>query len=446
MDDDNNIKNFSAADIEKYHKGLLSSKERHALEKAALDDPFLADALEGYGFAGATASNDIADLQSRLKERTGSKIVAMRPRIALWKVAAMIILIGGAGFFVYQFAFNNEKQNVATLETKDKDHAVNPPVTTIQSEQPIKVEERAKDQTTNKETITITSGLAGKNSEGVNNLSDTLSITDFKKSNPSLSVSAPTKQIEEKETFNVAKTETKKPATDDNRALDGFVTTDKMYKRQGISADQEKGLAKRKDETYRNNYFRGRVMDSTNNALPFANITNTTDNVGTYADAKGYFTLISPDTVLNVQVRSVGFENNNIALRSDVPTNKIVLQEDRSLSEIVLNNYRPNESRLQELREANIKIEEPEPVDGWGNYDTYLVNNLKAPDEQRSKQLNGQVEVSFEVNKNGEPVNIKVERSLCKTCDEEAIRLVKEGPKWKRRGKSRARVSVPFSE
>jgi TonB family protein len=187
-------------------------------------------------------------------------------------------------------------------------------------------------------------------------------------------------------------------------------------------------------------------MDSSNNPLPFANITNSTDNVGTYADAKGNFTLISPDSVLNVQIRSVGFENNNIELRSDLTTNKIILQEDRSVSEVVLNYQSPNASRLQELRESNIKIEEPEPADGWDNYDTYLVNNLNAPDEQRTKRINGQVEISFDVNKNGEPTNIKIERSLCKPCDDEAIRLVKEGPKWKRRGKSRARVAVPFNE
>ena len=53
MANDNNIKKFTASDIEKYHKGQLSAKERHDLEKAALDDPFLADALEGYSTAGS---------------------------------------------------------------------------------------------------------------------------------------------------------------------------------------------------------------------------------------------------------------------------------------------------------------------------------------------------------------------------------------------------------
>jgi len=66
MADGNNINTFTAADIEKYHKGLMSPKERHALEKAALDDPFLADALEGYGASAVNVQEDIADLKKRL--------------------------------------------------------------------------------------------------------------------------------------------------------------------------------------------------------------------------------------------------------------------------------------------------------------------------------------------------------------------------------------------
>ncbi len=55
------------------------------------------------------------------------------------------------------------------------------------------------------------------------------------------------------------------------------------------------------------------------------------------------------------------------------------------------------------------------------------------------------VELSFDVNESGEPVHIKIEKSVCKECDAEAIRLLKEGPKWKKKKKNRrAKVSVPF--
>ena len=192
------------------------------------------------------------------------------------------------------------------------------------------------------------------------------------------------------------------------------------------------------------NVFKGQVLDPNYNPLPFANVTNTRDNVGTYADAKGNFTLTSPDSVLKVQVRSIGFENRNAELKNIVANNAVVLQEDKkSVKEDVFSYKKFNTTRT---RDAGMVLEEPEPADGWANYDTYIANNLNTPDGLKAKpSTTGEVEVSFDVNKNGEPVNIKVEKSLCKECDQEAIRLVKEGPKWKKRGKkSRAKVTVPF--
>ena len=112
---------FTAIDIEKYHEGLLTSKERHALEKAALDDSFLADALEGYSTEGVNATNDIADLKKRLLEKTEKgkivQILVGRKTAFEWlKVAAMIVLIAGAGLLVYQFAFNKKTKEVAQNE------------------------------------------------------------------------------------------------------------------------------------------------------------------------------------------------------------------------------------------------------------------------------------------------------------------------------------------
>ena len=95
---------------------------------------------------------------------------------------------------------------------------------------------------------------------------------------------------------------------------------------------------------------------------------------------------------------------------------------------------------------ANMKLEEPEPEDGWDKYDSYLANNLKVPEDFKVKQTGvEEVRVSFEVNKLGEPINIKVEKSLCERCDQEAIRLVREGPKWKKKArKGRTTVTISF--
>ena len=48
MKKEKNNNQYSAEYIRKYLDGQLSDQDMQALEKAALEDPFLADAIEGY--------------------------------------------------------------------------------------------------------------------------------------------------------------------------------------------------------------------------------------------------------------------------------------------------------------------------------------------------------------------------------------------------------------
>ena len=60
---------FTVDDIERYYSGKMSPVEMHQLEKAAMEDPFLADALEGYAYT-QTPAEDRAWLQSQLQSKT----------------------------------------------------------------------------------------------------------------------------------------------------------------------------------------------------------------------------------------------------------------------------------------------------------------------------------------------------------------------------------------
>jgi hypothetical protein len=68
-------------DIERYLKGELTPAEMHALERKALSDPFLAEALEGAAdIPTDELEADLHALQASLKERIQSpreKVVPM---------------------------------------------------------------------------------------------------------------------------------------------------------------------------------------------------------------------------------------------------------------------------------------------------------------------------------------------------------------------------------
>jgi len=255
-----------------------------------------------------------------------------------------------------------------------------------------------------------------------------------------------------KEIKDVARDEVKyKNETGKKDNMDGDVANDKISKQteerqniKGVAASRK--VAENQKSGPATNMFRGRVTDANNVGLPYARVYNPADNnAGTYTDVAGNFNLTYPDTVLTVQVKSVGFENVNVQLRNGVANNRVILQDDRSLAAQTIPSPRKINTE-ERSKMANVKLEEPEPADGWENYDTYIVNNLNPPEEIKTKKnAGGEVEVSFEVDKNGEPINITVEKSLCPKCDQEAIRLIKEGPKFKRKAKKgRTTVIVPF--
>ena len=61
----------------------------------------------------------------------------------------------------------------------------------------------------------------------------------------------------------------------------------------------------------------------------------------------------------------------------------------------------------------------------------FLSENIKYPEEAKAKSLSGTVFVQFVVNKEGDVVNIKIARGIDPLLDAEAIRVVKNMPKWK---------------
>lgn len=483
MANDHTIKTFSAGDIEKYHQGLLTPGERNALEKAALDDPFLADALEGYAVPGIDHSADLADLQVRLGKRThDEKVIPIGAgkSYGRWlRIAALFIFIAGSAALVYKMAGKSKDTGIAKTEetklqpviTTVKDSANKPgtesatvTVTKVDASTPVTAtgnnDGPVKDKfKTPVNTPVSTSQPAGEISSGgavrdvtVNHQVQTVKDAEDRREDLAKKVAADEASKKETEDMKTVPVNPSRKQQDKNLAVTTSPGNSNNYYKennQNNQADNTQGRGftnNRSMDNLSQNTYRGRVTDNNNVGLPFARVTNSDDNnAGTYTDAQGNFNITYPDSVVNLQIRSVGFENTNIQLRSNNAQNRVVLQEEKGQNEVVISNAKPNaEARAKSIKQT---LEEPEPADGWDNYDTYLVNNLNVPEEYRGRPTAAnQVEVSFEVDRYGNPVNIKVEKSLCKTCDKEAIRLVKEGPKWKQHAKKgRTKITITFN-
>jgi hypothetical protein len=81
------------------------------------------------------------------------------------------------------------------------------------------------------------------------------------------------------------------------------------------------------------------------------------------------------------------------------------------------------------LRDNAIKGE-PKPATGERAYKEYIYDNLFLPAFDECSDTKGRVVVAFKVNAKGRPYDLDIKKSLCPTADQEAIRVVQQGPSW----------------
>lgn len=95
--------------LKKYLSKNIADEERHELEKLALDDSFLFEAMQGYSEIGGTHDIDVSDLRQKvLSVPTKKKSRSLLP----YAIAASLALVIGMFFWNNDFSFGKEKTNI----------------------------------------------------------------------------------------------------------------------------------------------------------------------------------------------------------------------------------------------------------------------------------------------------------------------------------------------
>ena len=85
----------------------------------------------------------------------------------------------------------------------------------------------------------------------------------------------------------------------------------------------------------------------------------------------------------------------------------------------------------EEETDVYVVVEQmPEFPGGNEKLREYILSNTQYPQEAIEKGIEGKVFVYFVVEPDGSVSNVEVRRSLCQSCDEEAVRVVKSLPKF----------------
>jgi TonB family protein len=396
-------------DLEKYLNGELDEKQRHALEKRALHDPFLADALAGgEQLAPTEFSHDVFELQQKLQSRS------KRKSSVTWRIAAGMAIALGLGAIAYYYSTKPEadqliaEQKPATIDTQNESKSsvaeVEPttkpkePQRTADSERtspsgntttdPIPPESRAvADAPTANQLTAVDPAPAGAVAEA---------------EAPRVVAAAPVEvrsAAGENEKKSIAREETPSQDIARQRKLPVPPAT--------LQAQQITGLV---------------VSAEDGNPLPGVNVMLKGTTEGTVTDAEGRFQLplLADGTLVFsfIGLQSVEQPMTTAPLLIKMPL------DVSSLSEVVVTGYGIS------AEDATGPYRIAEPQGGRKAFNQYLEETVKYPPAALAKKIEGKVTVQFKVQQTGLLSDFLVIKGIGGGCEEELIRLIQAGPAW----------------
>jgi ribosomal protein L35AE/L33A len=421
--------------LEDYLDGKLDAKAMHFVEKQALDDPFVAEALEGLK-QSPKRKQTLSILQKQLYDRVSEKPIKRK----LWGITTQRLSIAATAtvaFIAVSILFFMRETNRRNAEIAAR------------KEQGVMVQ---LDSST-----AVVSNLPKKDTVAQNSTKAALvdkAIADAKTGD--LARNLKNKPVLQRAEQEVAEA---KSISAYNRASAAKAENYNAYKAKAEqNALNEIVIAAAPAVASNKIVFSGNVVDQSNGKPVQGAVVKLAGSKNvTATDAKGYFSLPADSNAKDkdLLINAIGFKEVPVAGLQDPNAIKNALTGDRSLNEIALitgSNGRKKENipapKITLRAEQNLdgksadSITKPIPVSTI-NYVQYLENNNKLYNPKGPEQF---VILSFKVKKNGRPTNIAVIKPLNNKADAEAKRLIQNGPDWvlPKKGTDVVEISVKF--
>ena len=423
--------------LEDYLDGKLDAKAMHFVERQALEDPFVAEALEGLK-QSPKRKQTLSILQKQLYDRVSEKPIKRK----LWGITTQRLSIAATATVAFiavsiLFFMRETNRRNAEVAARKKDGVI------VRLDSSTAVASSKLKQDTVVQSATQTA-LVDKAIADAKN-------TDLAKNTKTNTIiqSAPQEIVAAKPTIGynrakLAKAENMNTYAEKAKADQSVLNEVKVAAAPAIASNK---IA-----------FTGNVVDQSNGQpIQGAVVKLAGSKNVTATDAKGYFYLPADSNAKDkdLLINAIGFKEAPVVGIQDPNAIKSALSGNKSLNEIALitgSNGQKKENipapKITLRAEQNLdgkatgEITKPVPVSTI-NYTQYLENNNKLYNPKGPEQF---VILSFKVKKNGRPSNIAVIKSLNKKADAEAVRLIRVGPDWvlPKKGTDLVEISVKF--
>ena len=413
-----------------YIRGLRKGKEAHRLEKESMQDPFLADAMDGYNQVEGNHEQRIEKLRMQVSAHSAKK----KSTYAItWSIAACLIIgFGISSYFLFLKKSMTDEVFIAeeSVSIKLAEPAA-PPTPAIPATPTVPA--------TPQKEIALATTKVKTDSTPISEI--TARQADKK------DMIAKIQTTSQPQGAPVAAVPMMEEVSEETAALQEVVATIDTFESE---SDKKMKMAKVATILPQNNMIKGRVTDGKGEPLIGASVTYKGTNIGTITNMNGEFSLVKKDDKKRLTAEYIGYDPVEIQVDTS-RTMLIAMNENKqALNEVVVVGYGAKKNKKSTTLGSDAKVKEqaekeitPQPVIGKRSYQKYLKEHLVRPTDEKCAQVKGKVVLTFLINKEGRPFYIKVKESLCESADKEAIRLIQEGPDWIY-GNKLAEVTVKF--
>lgn len=367
-----------------------------------MKDPFLADAMDGYSQVEGNHEERIEKLRMQISAHTVKHTNSSKGKNSYaitWSIAACLVI--GIGISTYFLFLKKSMTDNVFIAKEDIPSAVFEPVTPKEEISSL-AEAKMKQDSTH---------------EVIVKQADKKNIVAKSKTTP------------KPQSVPIAATPVIEEATGEETAGQAIMLEETIVADTNTSHSEVPEMKVAKVAAPNRNLIKGKVTDEKGEPIIGASVAYTGTNTGTITDLNGEFTLKKEEGNQELTAQFIGYEPVEIPVDTS-RTMLIAMNEDKqTLDEVVVVGTKD-------------KYQTPQPVTGKRKYKKYLEENLIRPND-KCKDVKGEVILAFFVDKEGNPQNITIVHGLCESADKEAVRLVKEGPKWTF-GNLPTRVTVHF--
>lgn len=368
--------------LKDYIRGQRQGKEANQLERKAMDDPFLQDAIDGYDSMEGDHISMIEDLENRFS----SPKKRINKQRWIWAATAAIILLIGIPLLLHK-PYMEEDTAVASSDAT-----------------PQKKEEEApllKDDT-----------LLLADHHALNKREDTAPEARQTPS-PALPAKTSLEMTKVKVTVNE---ETKAANVMEENVIEEIESV------QDKEILQEKMFLKEPQPDKIT--VSGRILDETGEPLPGATIHLLNSSSGTISDTAGNFQLIVPQEGQGTLLASyIGMKTTPVPLKENAG-DIMMKADDRALNEVVIVGYG---IQKKERLTGSVSTIKERPVFGSKEFKEYFAGNY---DKNICREQNITIVVEFFIDSVGRPSQINIKKNSCPALENEIKRLLLGSPHW----------------